>query len=220
MTTETSDITRTITYATLAVTGVALCLPYALQGEWPLALIALWLCAIAVPVPNLPPWGRVVSNVTFAGTVILAGALVTRVGQPLFALIAVTAATATWDLHHFLHRLPQTAAAQLSAAQLSAAQLSAPEPDTALTDRGRLARSASVEEQSLEEPDARSALIRERLVRAHLRRLAVTLGLSLALGAAALVIRVDYSLRTLAVLTAVLLIGLGSAVAYLRRASD
>ena len=210
MTTETSDITRTITYATLAVTGVALCLPYALQGEWPLALIALWLCAIAVPVPGLPPWGRVVSNVTFAGTVILAGALVTRVGQPLFALIAVTAATATWDLHHFLHRLPQTAAAQLSAS----------EPDTALTDRGRLARSASVEEQSLEEPDARSALIRERLVRAHLRRLAVTLGLSLALGAAALVIRVDYSLRTLAVLTAVLLIGLAGAVAYLRRASD
>jgi hypothetical protein len=50
--------------------------------------------------------------------------------------------------------------------------------------------------------------------------LAVTLGISLALGSIALVVRVDYSIRTLAILTLVLLVGLGGAVAYLRRVSD
>jgi len=46
------------------------------------------------------------------------------------------------------------------------------------------------------------------------------LGISLALGSIALVVRVDYSIRTLAILTLILLVGLGGAVAYLRRVSD
>ena len=54
----------------------------------------------------------------------------------------------------------------------------------------------------------------------HLQRLGTTLGISVALGGIALVARVDYSIRTLAILTLILLVGLGGAVAYLRRVSD
>ncbi|MCJ7548824.1 MAG: hypothetical protein MUQ30_03985 [Anaerolineae bacterium] len=198
MKTEPLRLIRTTTYVTLVVTCLALCVSYALHGEWIWALAALWLFAIAVPVPDLPPWGRVVSNVTFAGTVILAGNAAVRLGRPFWALIAVTAATATWDLHHFIHRLP-------------ASEPAAPE----LTDPVDVARSAPIDESRLEEQNIRAALIRS-----HLQRLGTTLGLSLALGSIALVVRVDYSIRTLAVLTLILLVGLGGAVAYLRRVSD
>jgi hypothetical protein len=252
MRTEPLRLVRTITYVTLVVTLLTLCVPYALLGRWTWAVAALWLFAIAVPVPDLPSWGRVVSNVTFAGTVILAGNAAAQLGSTISALIAVTAATATWDLQHLIHRLPPEPAAQPPTSELAASQHSASDPATSeptptseqpadarlldrgrlarsaplqeqttdesqaiLSDRGRLARSAAPQERTIEEPDTRTTL-----VRAHLQRLALTLGTSLSLGAAALVIRVDYSIRTLAVLTLVLLVGLGGAVAYLRRASD
>jgi len=209
MKTEPLRLVRTTTYATLVVTSLALCVPYALHGEWLWAVAALWLFAIAVPVPDLPPWGRVVSNVTFAGTVILAGNAAAHLGSSMWALIAVTAATATWDLQHLIHRLrpfePPT----------SESTESADVSWDVSWDRGHLARSAPTDEKADGEQSVRSALIR-----AHLQRLAVTLGLSVALGAAALVIRVDYSIRTLAILTLILLVGLGGAVAYLRRVSD
>ncbi len=231
MKTEPLRLIRATTYATLVVTCLALCLPYVRHREWLWALTALWLFAIAIPVPDLPPWGRVVSNVTFAGTVILAGNAAARLGRPFLALIAVAAATATWDLQHLIHRLrPFEPATQKSPASESApisesAPTSEPAPisdsaDSAVLDRRhsdarRPARSAPPQERTIEEPDARSTLIR-----AHLQRLATTLGISLALGSLALVIRVDYNIRTLAALTLVLLVGLGGAVAYLRRASD
>ena len=66
----------------------------------------------------------------------------------------------------------------------------------------------------------RERLVRERLVRAHLQRLGTTLGISVALGGIALVARVDYSIRTLAILRLILLVGPGGAVACLRRVSD
>ena len=213
MKTEPLRFVRTTTYVTLVVTCLALCVPYALHGEWIWALAALWLFAIAVPVPDLPSWGRVVSNVTFAGSVILAGNAAARLGGTMWALIAVTAATATWDLQHLIHRLPPLS-------ELAPTSELAEPADVALSDRRHsdarhLARSAPINERSLEEQNIRAAL-----VRSHLQRLGITLGLSLALGGIALVVRVDYSIRTLAALTLVVLVGLGGAVAYLRRVSD
>lgn len=194
MKTEPLALIRTVTHATLAVTCLALCLPYALHGEWLWALVALWLCAIIVPVPSLPPWGRALGNVSFAGAVILAASAAARLGHTMWALIAVAAATATWDLQHLIHRLRPFEPATPEPAPTS--ELAEPAPPTAdLSDRGRL-------------------------VRSHLQRLATTLGISLALGSVALVVRADYSIRTLAILTLILAVGLGGAVAYLRRASD
>jgi len=198
---------RTTTYATLVVTCLALCVPYALHGEWLWALAALWLFAIAVPVPDLPSWGRVVSNVTFAGTVILAGNAAAQLGSTMWALIAVTAATATWDLQHLIHRLRPF---EPAASDLPSVSESAP------TSKSTESADVSWDRVHQNAPH----LARSALIRAHLQRLAVTLGLSLALGSIALVVRVDYSIRTLAILTLILLAGLGGAVAYLRRASD
>ncbi len=222
MKTQPLRLIRTTTTTTLVVTCLALCLPYVRHGEWLWALAALWFFAIALPVPDLPSWGRVVSNVTFAGTVILAGNAVAQLGSTMWALIAVTAATATWDLQHLIHRLrpfePATPGpaptSELAASEPSASQLSASE----LVPTSESTESADVSWDRVHQNAPH--LARSALVRSHLQRLATTLGISLALGSIALVVRVDYSIRTLAILTLVLLVGLGGAVAYLRQASD
>ena len=226
MKTEPLRLIRTTTYVTLVVTCLALCVPYALHGEWIWALAALWLFAIAVPVPDLPPWGRVVSNVTFAGSVILAGNAAARLGGTMWALIAVTAATATWDLQHLIHRLPasEPAASEPATSVLATSVLAEPADagdwDRAHQNALHLARSAPPNEQTDNEEHTGAPSPGAVLVRAHLQRLGLTLGLSLVFGALALVIHVNYSLRTLALLILILIVGLTGAVAYVRRRSD
>jgi hypothetical protein len=236
MKTEPLRLIRTTTTTTLVVTCLALCLPYVRHGEWLWAVAALWFFAIALPVPDLPSWGRAVSNVTFAGTVILAGNAAAQLGSTMWALIAVTAATATWDLQHLIHRLrpfePATSDLTSTSELASTSELTPTSelaPTSELTSTSELTPTSELTSTSeltptseLAESAATTATLsdRERLVRSHLQRLATTLGISLALGSIALVVRVDYSIRTLAILTLVLLVGLGGAVAYLRRASD
>jgi hypothetical protein len=101
---EPSQLTRALCFATTIVASAALLIGPLLTGAWPLALAALALGVFTI-VAIAKDWGRPLGTVEFIGFVFLATLETLRQIHPLWGLIGVAAALATWDLRSLRTRM-------------------------------------------------------------------------------------------------------------------
>ena len=91
-------------YITAAVAGGVLASGFAAQAEWGPAATGIGLIGLTIVIEQIGTDHRL-GELAFCGFVGLAALSPAHGIHPLGALVATTAAVASWDLHHFRYRL-------------------------------------------------------------------------------------------------------------------